>query len=65
MSDPGRKRHPIRGLICGLLLGLGLALLAISYSIAPFGGGTVKILVGVGALLGLVVGLVGPTRRAS
>ena len=62
MSTAERKRHPIRGLIFGLFLGLGVALLAISYSFAPFGGATVKALVIGFAVVGLILGLVGPTR---
>ena len=65
MSEVERKRHPIKGLIFGLLLGLGLALLAISYSLAPVGEITVECLVIAGAVLGLLWGLLGPAKDGS
>jgi hypothetical protein len=48
-----KKRHPIMGLFFGLLLGLGLGLMAIIYGIYFAGPMTPWILV----LLGIVIGL--------
>lgn len=56
------KRHLIRGLLSGLLLGLGLALLVIVYGKAPFGVATPYVIVICGVMAGLVNALVGPTR---
>ncbi len=56
------KRHPIRGLVFGLLLGLGAALLLIAYSVVPLGVATPWIVIALGAIVGLLVGLFGPPR---
>lgn len=57
------KRHPFRGLVGGLLLGLGLALLLLSYAVVPFGSATPWIVIGGFAVLGALWGLFGPRRR--
>lgn len=49
-----RRRHPFRGLFFGLLLGLGLGLMAIIYGIYALGPLTPWILVVVGVMFGLV-----------
>lgn len=49
-----KKRHPIMGIFFGLLLGLGLALMAMIYGIYFAGPMTPWLLV----ILGVVVGLV-------
>jgi hypothetical protein len=53
-----KKRHPIMGLFFGLLLGLGLGLLAIIYGIYFAGPLTPWILVLVGVVLGLLMSFV-------
>jgi uncharacterized membrane protein len=58
-----RKRHPLLGLLAGLLLGLGLSLLLISHSIVFLGKFTPIVLIVVFLLLGLAAGLFGPVRR--
>jgi hypothetical protein len=55
-----RKRRPIRGGLAGLLLGLGAALMVMLYDL-PVPGDVV--LVGF-VVLGVLVGLFGPTRGA-
>ena len=57
-----RLRHPLLGLIGGLLLGLGVALLLISYALAPLGVATPWVTIVVFAILGLLWGLFAPTR---
>lgn len=59
------RRHPIRGLIFGLVLGLGAALLLISYSQIPLGIPTPWVVIAIGALVGLLVGIFGPPRGRS
>lgn len=55
-----RHRRPIRGALAGLLLGLGISLMLMLYSVDVPGD-----LVVVGfAVLGLLMGLFGPTRGA-
>jgi hypothetical protein len=50
-----KKRHPFRGLFFGLLLGLGLGLMAIIYGFYALGPLTPWILVILGIVLGLVL----------
>jgi hypothetical protein len=57
-----RRSHPFIGLIGGLLLGLGVALLLISYSIVPLGVATPWVTIALFVILGLLWGLFGPTR---
>ena len=53
------KKRPIRGLIAGLLMGLGAALMLVLFDVNVSGD---LVLAG-GLVLGLVWGLFGPTRR--
>jgi hypothetical protein len=53
-----KKRHPFRGLFFGLLLGLGLGLMAIIYGLYFLGPLTPWILVVLGILLGLLMSFV-------
>lgn len=56
-------RHPVRGLLGGLILGLGVALLLIFLGIAVLGTWTViGFVVGFG-LIGLVFALAGPSKQ--
>lgn len=56
-------RHPVRGLLGGLILGLGVALLLVFLGIAVLGTWTViGFVVGFG-LIGLVFALVMPPKR--
>jgi uncharacterized membrane protein SpoIIM required for sporulation len=61
MAD--RKRHPIRGFFGGLIFGLGVSILLITTAVLLFGKLTPLIVLVAGIALGLVVGIVGPTRR--
>jgi hypothetical protein len=53
------KRRPVRGLIAGLLIGLGAALMLVLYDVNISG----DLVLAAGVLLGVVWGLFGPTRR--
>lgn len=53
------KKRPIRGLIAGLLVGLGAALMLVLFDVNVSG----DLVLAAGVLLGLVWGLFGPTRR--
>lgn len=56
-------RHPIRGLLGGLVLGIGLALVMVQASFVPLGEATVVVVLVVATLLGLLVSLLAPARR--
>lgn len=58
-------RHPIRGALAGLLLGFGLALLLISFSVIALGTLAPLVVIGVGVALGVVLTLAVPARGAS
>ena len=60
-----RKIHPIRGAIGGLLVGLGVAVLLIIYGKVWFGRASVWIPLPIFLALGVLLGLVGPTRPGS
>ena len=53
-----KKRHPVMGLIFGLLLGLGLGLLALVYGWYFAGSYTPWLLVVLGVVIGLVMSFV-------
>lgn len=59
-----RQTHPVRGVIWGLLLGLGLALVAIVTRTVVLGWIPVVLLVVVGTAVGLAWGLFGPAKAA-
>ncbi len=50
-----KRRHPWRGIFFGLLLGLGLGLMAIVYGFYVLGPLTPWILVGAGVVIGLLM----------
>jgi hypothetical protein len=53
-------RHPVRGLLGGLLLGIGLALVMVQLGFVPFAEWTVLVVIVAGVLLGLAFALVMP-----
>jgi hypothetical protein len=59
-----KRRHPFRGLFFGLLLGLGAGALTIVYGINVLGGLTPWAAVVAGVVIGLLVALFVPSRRA-
>lgn len=56
------RRHPFRGLVGGLLLGIGLALVLMQLSIAPLGQVTVLTVIALCTVLGLVASWALPAR---
>jgi len=50
-----KKRHPLRGLVFGFLLGIGLGLMAIIYGLYFAGPLTPWLLVLIGVLIGLLM----------
>ncbi len=63
MSDTYNiQRRPILGFFSGLLLGLAVAVLLFSYAKIALGTLTPYVIIGVGALLGLLWSIVGPAR---
>ena len=62
MSE-SRKRHPIRGFVGGLFVGLGIALLLVLYGKIAFGTLTPYVIILAGVALGVVWAFVAPVRR--
>lgn len=58
------RRHPIRGLIGGLVLGIGIALILMLTSLPVFGEATVIVAIVAGGLLGLLVAMAWPARSS-
>jgi len=58
-----RKRHPIRGLLAGFLVGLGVSIMVLVYGkLTTQDSWPVLVIIGAFMVLGLLLGLVGPTR---
>jgi len=58
------KRHPVRGFVAGLLLGLGVALLLFVLGVLPMTIAWLGIITLVGIVLGIVLAYVAPVRAA-
>ena len=56
------KRHPVRGAVAGLLLGVGAALLLFSYARIAIGTLAFPLVILIGLVFGLLVGLFAPAR---
>ena len=57
------KRHPIRGAIYGLLLGLGVAIYLIIFSVIPFSITTPIVIAAIGLVVGAAWGAFAPPRK--
>lgn len=57
------RRHPIRGFLGGLFIGLGLGILVVIYGAAPLGAATIVVLPLLFAAVGLAAAWVLPARR--
>jgi len=57
-----RHRHPGRGLLAGLLFGLGLALLLFTYAKIAIGTLAFPLVILAGIVIGLLVGILAPAR---
>ena len=56
------RRHPIRGLLGGVLIGIGLAILLVIYGAAPLGSWTVIALILLFAVIGVAAAWLLPAR---
>ncbi|MDH3470102.1 MAG: hypothetical protein OEM94_02170 [Acidimicrobiia bacterium] len=56
------KRHPIRGAIFGLLLGIGTAALLIMYAVIALGTLTPIFVIVAGIVVGILWGMFGPVK---
>lgn len=56
------RRHPLRGAIGGLLIGIGLSLVVVMLGLAPLGELTVVVIVVAFVAIGLVLAWVLPPR---
>ena len=60
---PFRKPHPIRGILWGLIMGIGAAAIAILLKIIPFELVWALIVLGGGILLGILWSTLGPAKK--
>jgi hypothetical protein len=58
------KRKPIRGAIYGLLAGLGIAVELVILAMVKYSTTTIIVITVIGAVLGLIWGLVAPAKKA-
>lgn len=56
------KRHPIRGLVYGIVFGLGLALVAVGQGLAALGTWPPFLLLLIGIVVGVVWSMFGPAK---
>lgn len=62
-TEPKLKRHPIRGALWGLMMGLGVALILINFAVIALGTWMPWIVVGVFIVLGVLWGLFAPAKK--
>lgn len=58
-----KKSHPIRGALYGIILGLGLALIAVGRKMVNLDSIVPVILVVVGIAIGIIWGMVAPAKK--
>lgn len=63
-ATPMVRRHPIRGVLYGILLGLGLALFAVGQRLVAFGEPLLIVILLAGVLIGVLWSTLGPPREA-
>lgn len=63
MNERKVDRHPVRGVVAGLVLGLGAALLLFVFGVVPMTLLWLALVVVAGAALGLVLAYVVPPRH--
>lgn len=62
MADMVVVRHPIRGMLWGVVLGIGLAFVLVFSTIIVFARVPVAITIAIGTLGGLLWSVIGPPR---
>ena len=62
-AEAFRKPHPIRGILWGLIMGIGAAAIAILLKIIPFDLVWALIVLGGGILLGILWSTLGPAKK--
>ena len=62
-TQPKVKRHPIRGALWGLMMGIGVALILINFAVIAFGTIVPWIVIGVFVVLGVLWGLFAPAKK--
>lgn len=63
-TEPSVKRHPIRGALWGLLMGIGIALILFNFSIIALGQIVPwLIVIGVFIVLGILWGMFAPAKK--
>ena len=63
MTATTRRRHPIRGALFGLLLGVGMAFVAVGRTIVTLDSLVPIVLVVVGVVIGIVWSTYGPAKQ--
>lgn len=65
MTEPetATRRHPVRGGLYGLCLGIGAAIYLIIFSLVPFDVVTSVVVAAAGVVVGILWGLFAPARK--
>ena len=65
MTEPetATRRHPVRGGLYGLCLGIGAAIYLIIFSVMPFDVVTTIVVAAAGVVVGILWGLFAPARK--
>lgn len=64
MAETVIVRHPFRGLLWGLLFGIGLAFVLVFSTLMEFGRTEISVAILIGVVFGVLWGLIGPARSA-
>ena len=62
MAETVIVRHPFRGLLWGLLCGIGLAFVLVFSTLMEFGRTEITVAILIGVVFGVLWGLLGPAR---
>jgi hypothetical protein len=61
-SDGRTKRRPVRAILGGIFLGLGLALLLVNFKVIAFGTLAPVVVCGIGVVVGVAIAFFAPPR---
>ncbi len=62
-AGPRVKRHPVRGLIWGFVLGIGIAIYLVIFAVIAFGTLTPFVVIGLTTIAGGLWGLFAPPKK--